>query len=247
MILLRSTLFNLLFFSLTPLFSLLLLLVRPLGRGASWSIAKAWSRAILGLARIICGIRVVIEGQQHFPSSPCVVVAKHQSALETIAMPLLVPPYVWVLKRILLYLPLFGWALWAVDAIAINRGNPRQALKQMLVCGMDRLRDRWVVVFPEGTRSAPGEKRPYHAGAVMMAKKAGVALLPLALNSGHCWPKRGFLKYPGTVTFRFLPLIDAATVATTPRDALMQEIEQEIEAECGALSADFLSRFPPQF
>ncbi|MDX8409829.1 MAG: lysophospholipid acyltransferase family protein [Mariprofundales bacterium] len=239
MILLRSTLFNLLFFGLTPIFSLLLVLVRPLGRGASWSIARAWSRSILALARWICGIRVVIEGQQHFPTTPCVVMSKHQSALETIAMPLLVPPYVWILKRILLYIPLFGWALWAVDAIAINRSNPRQALKQMLNAGMDRLRDRWVVIFPEGTRSAPGEQHPYHAGGVILAKKAGVALLPLALNSGHCWPKRGFLKHPGTVTFRFLPLIDADTVATTPRDALMRQIEQQIESECTALSSRF--------
>ncbi|MDQ6964661.1 MAG: lysophospholipid acyltransferase family protein [Mariprofundales bacterium] len=236
MILLRSTLFNLLFFCLTPLFSLLLLAVRPFGYSAAWSIAKAWSRTTLALAEHICGIRVVVEGREHLPHTPCVVVAKHQSALETIAMPLLIPPYVWVLKKILLYIPIFGWALWAVDAIAINRGNPRQALKQMLHQGVERLQSRWIVVFPEGTRSTPGEARPYHAGGVILAKKAQVALLPLALNSGLCWPKRGFIKRPGTVTLRFLPPIDADTVAATDRTALLDSIRDSIERECAILN-----------
>ncbi|MDX8414451.1 MAG: lysophospholipid acyltransferase family protein [Mariprofundales bacterium] len=235
MILLRSALFNLLFFCLTPLFSLLLLALRPLGITPAWSVAKAWSRTILALAHYICGIKVIIEGGENLPNAPCVVVAKHQSALETIAMPLLVPPYVWVLKKILLFIPIFGWALWAVDAIAINRGNPRQALKQMLNQGVDKLQRSWVVIFPEGTRSSPGEQRPYHAGGVILAKKAGVALLPLALNSGVCWPKRGFIKHPGTVTFRFLPAIDADTVANTDRNTLLESITTTIETECNNL------------
>jgi len=235
MILLRSALFNLLFFALTPLFSLLLLMVRPVGIDPAWAVAKAWSRTILALAHHICGIKVIIEGREHFPSSPCVVVAKHQSALETIAMPLLIPPYVWVLKRILLYIPLFGWALGAINTIAINRGTPRQALKQLLTEGKQRLQSHWVVIFPEGSRSKPGEQLPYRPGGIILAQKAGVALLPLALNSGQCWPKRGFIKQPGTVIFRFLPLIDAATVTATNRDALLCQIEQQIESECTKL------------
>ncbi len=235
MLLVRSALFNLLFFSLTPLFSLLLLLARPFGMAPAWRVARGWSRAILALARVVCGIRIHIEGREHFPTGPCVVVAKHQSALETIAMPLLVPPYVWVLKRILLHIPLFGWALWAIGTIAIDRGTPRQALKQLLTEGCDRLRTRWVVIFPEGSRSPPGEKLPYRPGGVILAQKARVPLLPLALDSGRCWPKRGFIKRPGTVTFRFLPLIDAAEVAVTSREALLQRIEEEIEAACGEL------------
>ncbi len=235
MLILRSALFNLLFFTLTPLFSLLLLIARLAGRNPAWAVARAWSGTILQLARLICGIKVVVEGREHFPDTPCVVVAKHQSALETIAMPLLVPPYVWVLKRILLHIPLFGWALWAIDTIAINRGTPRQALKQLLTEGQQRLQTRWVVIFPEGSRSKPGEKLPYRPGGVILAQKAKVPLLPLALNSGRCWPKRGFIKRPGTVTFRFLPLIDAETVAGSSRDALLQQIEQQIETACAEL------------
>ncbi|RMH51131.1 MAG: 1-acyl-sn-glycerol-3-phosphate acyltransferase [Zetaproteobacteria bacterium] len=236
MLILRSALFNLAFFGVTPLFSLALLLVRPWGMGPAWRVARGWSATVLWLARALCGIRLRIEGREHFPDGPCVVVAKHQSALETIAMPLLVPPYVWVLKRILLYIPFFGWALWAIDTIAIDRGTPRQAIKQLLVEGSRRLADgRWVVIFPEGSRSRPGEKLPYRPGGVILAQKARVPLLPLALDSGRCWPKRGFIKRPGLVTFRFLPPIDADTVAAARRDELLAQIEQRIEEECHAL------------
>jgi 1-acyl-sn-glycerol-3-phosphate acyltransferase len=232
MLFVRSALFNLFFFILTPVFSLLILLFRPFGFAASWFWAKLWSNIMLGLARIICGIKVEIEGHEHFPDGACVVMAKHQSAMETIAMPMLIPAYAWILKRELFYIPLFGWALAVMGTIAIRRGNPREAIKQVIEQGKVRLaQNRWVVIFPEGTRSAVGTTGNYQPGGVIVAQKAAAAILPMAHNAGAHWPKRGFIKTPGTVTFKFLPLIDAETVTATKRNDLLQQLEKDIEAE----------------
>ena len=231
MLFIRSALFNACFMLLTPLFSLLLLLSRPFGFAAAWFWAKLWSRTIFLLLRLLCGIRVVIEGQEHFPDEPCVVIAKHQSAAETVAMPLLVPPYTWILKRELFQIPLFGWALAVLGTIGIRRGSPREAIKQVIQDGTKKLRDHfWVVIFPEGTRAAVGTTGNYQPGGVILAQKAQVGILPLAHNAGTLWPKRGFIKRPGTITFRFLPYIPPQTVAATKRNALLQQLEEQIEA-----------------
>jgi len=236
MLFIRSTLFNLCMVLFTALLSMLVLVSRPFGFDAAWFWARVWTRTILAAARILCGIHLSVEGREHFPDMACVVLAKHQSALETIAMPWLVPPYVWVLKRELFYIPIFGWALWALDAIAIRRSNAREALKQVLTQGRAFLRSgRWVVVFPEGTRVAPGETGTYQASGIMLAKKAAVGILPMAHNSGTVWPKRGFIKRPGTVRIRFLPFIPADEVARMPRDKLLEKIKTDIERCCREL------------
>jgi len=230
MLILRSILFNLCFFMMTAFFSTLLIASRPFGFPAAWFWGKAWSASTIGLARIICGIRLEIEGHEHLPDTPCVVLAKHQSAFETIAMPSLVPPFVWVLKRELFYIPVFGWALWALNEIAIRRGNPREALKQVLEQGKRFLEEkRWVVIFPEGTRTEPGQTGDYQASGIMLAGKAGVGILPMAHNAGTCWPKHGFIKHPGTVHVRFLPCITAEEVANTHRNELLERLKTDIE------------------
>ncbi len=233
MLFFRSALFNLCFFLLTPLCSILILIFRPFGFQASWFWATSWSKTVLWLAKVICGIRIEIEGKEHFPDEACVVMAKHQSALETIAMPALIPPYAWILKRELFYIPIFGWALAVMGTIAIRRGNPREAIKQVIEQGKARLaKKRWVVIFPEGTRSAAGTTGNYQPGGVVVAQKAGAAILPMTHNAGVRWPKRGFIKHPGTVTFRFLPLIPAESVATSKRNELLDKLEQSIESGC---------------
>jgi len=230
-LILRSTIFNLLFFAITPVFSVLVLAFRPFGFRAAWLWARAWSRATLFLLRWICGIRLVVEGREHLPDTPCVVMAKHQTALETIAMPVLVPPFVWVLKRELFRIPIFGWALRALNEIAISRTSPRQALKQVLEQGKRFLRqERWVVIFPEGERMPPGQTGEYQASGVVLAHQAGVGILPLAHNAGVVWPKRSFIKRPGTVTFRFLPFIPAEDVRRTPRTVLLERLKNDIES-----------------
>ncbi len=236
MLLIRSALFNLCFMLLTVLYSTLLILSRPFGFHAAWFWGKAWSASILWLARVICGIRLEIEGREHLPDEPCVVLAKHQSAFETIAMPQLTPPFVWVLKRELFYIPIFGWALWALNAIAIRRSNPREALKQVLSQGSSFLKHgRWVIVFPEGTRTAPGQTGNYQASGIMLAHKADVGILPMAHNAGWCWPKQGFIKRPGTIRIRFLPFIAAEKVHETPRNALLEQLKENIESSCREL------------
>lgn len=231
MLVLRSALFNLCFMLLTPLFSLLLILARPFGFPASWFWAKLWSRTIFLLLRLICGIRIAIEGREHFPDEPCVVVAKHQSAAETVAMPLLIPPYTWILKRELFQIPFFGWALAIMGTIGIRRGSPREAIKQVIADGSARLEQgRWVVIFPEGTRSSVGTTGNYQPGGVILAQKAQVGILPLAHNAGALWPKRGFIKQPGTITFRFMPYISSEEVTATKRNDLLERLQSDIES-----------------
>ncbi len=233
---LRSALFNLCFFTITPVFSVLVLLFRPFGFSAAWFWAVAWSKTNRALLRLLCGIRVVVEGGEHLPEEPCVVLAKHQSAMETVMMPLLVPPYAWVLKRELFHIPIFGWALRVMGAIGIRRSTPREAIRQVLEQGEARLkRGLWVVIFPEGTRSAVGKTGKYQPGGVALAQRAGVGILPMAHNAGTCWPRRGFIKRPGTVTFRFLPFIPAETVARSGRNELLARIEEQIERNTRAL------------
>jgi len=230
MLILRSALFNLCFTLVTTFFSTLLIASRPFGFAAAWFWGKAWSASTIGLVRVICGIRLEIEGREHFPEMPCVVLAKHQSAFETIAMPSLVPPFVWVLKRELFYIPVFGWALRALNEIAIRRSNPRKALKQVLEQGKRFLaRKRWVVIFPEGTRTDPGQTGDYQASGIMLARKAGAGILPMAHNAGTCWPKRGFIKYPGTVRVRFLSYITPEDVASISRNELLERLKTDIE------------------
>ena len=231
MLAIRSALFNACFMILTPLFSLLVILFRPFGFSASWVWAKMWSNTTFFLLRVLCGIRVVIEGQEHLPDHACVVVAKHQSAAETVAMPMLVPPYTWILKRELFNIPFFGWALALMGTIGIRRGSPREAIKQVIQDGTAMLeKQRWVVIFPEGTRSAVGATGNYQPGGVILAQKAKAGILPMAHNAGALWPKRGFIKKPGTITFRFLPYISADEVNAVRRNDLLKQLERDIEA-----------------
>jgi len=230
MLILRSAIFNFFFFIITPIFSTIVLFFRLFGHPAAWFWAKLWSKSVLFLARYLCGIKLHIEGQEHLPHESCVVMAKHQSAFETIIMPLLIPPYVWILKRELFYIPLFGWALWALGTIGIRRGNPREAIKQVNTDGSNLLNQgKWVVIFPEGTRSNIGESGDYKPGGIVLAQKANTGILPMAHNAATCWPKRGFIKKPGTITVRFLPFIPADTIASSSRKELLETLKHDIE------------------
>ena len=208
---LRSLLFFLLKAAFTVPFALFILVLFFLPPIPRYRAITLWARMVIWLARVIVGIRYEVKGLENLPDEPCVVLAKHQSAWETIAFQLIFPPLSFVLKKNLLYIPFFGWGLALFSPIAIDRGAGREAMKQIEAQGKERLKTGfWVLVFPEGTRVAPGEKGTYQPGGAWLAAKAGVPVLPVAHNAGRCWPKNAFIKRPGTITVVIGPAIPTA-------------------------------------
>ncbi|MGH8706894.1 MAG: lysophospholipid acyltransferase family protein [Burkholderiales bacterium] len=211
MTLLRSTLFALALAVVTPPYALAALATFGLPRLTRYRIISGWSRLVVRLARALCGIRWTVEGREHLPAKPAVILAKHQSAWETLAFQEIFPPQVLVLKRELLWIPFFGWGLALMSPIAIDRANGRAALRDIARRGKERLAQGfWVVIFPEGTRVRVGEKRDYQQGGAWLAAQCGVPVVPVAHNAGRLWPRNAFLKQPGNVTVRIGPAIPTA-------------------------------------
>ncbi|MDD5271211.1 MAG: lysophospholipid acyltransferase family protein [Methylovulum sp.] len=177
-----------------------------------YKIANFWVGSILWVAKVCCGIHHEVEGLEHIKDIPAaVVLCKHQSAWETLALRKILPPQTALLKRSLLWLPLWGWALATLKPIAIDRSQQRAALRVLLKKGGQYLNEGlWVVVFPEGTRTAPGEVKKFNAGGAMLAERSGYPAIPIALNSGQYWPRYSFLKYPGTIKVKIGPAIATA-------------------------------------
>jgi 1-acyl-sn-glycerol-3-phosphate acyltransferase len=233
MTLARSALFALALVLVTPPYALLALASFPLPRMARYRLISAWSRLVIWLAWVICGIRWKIEGRKHLPDEPAVILAQHQSAWETLAFQEIFPPQVLVLKRELLWIPFFGWGLALMSPIAIDRARGVAAMREMARRGRERLAQGfWVVVFPEGTRVAPGETRPYQQGGAWLAVHCGVPVVPVAHNAGRLWPRNAFLKRAGTVTVRIGAPIEAAGRA--PKEVLA-EVRAWIEAQQATL------------
>lgn len=231
----RSLLFAAIQAAITPPFAVVSLLLFPFSPYTRYRVITLWCRAVIAAARGVCGIRYRVTGLEHLPASPCVILAKHQSAWETIAFPVLLPPQSVVLKRELLWIPFFGWGLAMLSPIAIDRGAGRRAVKQMLEQGAHRLSQGfWVMVFPEGTRMAPGERGRYRSGGAAIAVHAGVPVLPVAHNAGRCWPRRAFLKRPGLITISIGPLMDSRGCDA---ETLTRRSEDWIEAEMSRLES----------
>jgi len=208
---LRSALFAAALVLVTPPYALLALATFPLPRMLRYRIISGWSKLFVWLAKLILGIQWQVEGREHLPARPAVILAKHQSAWETMAFQLIFPPQVHVLKRELLWIPFFGWALALMSPIAIDRTRGVAALRAIARRGRERLEQGfWVVVFPEGTRVRPGERRPYQLGGAWLAAAAGAPVVPVAHNAGLVWPRNAFLKRSGTVIVRIGPPIDGA-------------------------------------
>jgi 1-acyl-sn-glycerol-3-phosphate acyltransferase len=208
---LRSALFALALIVVTPPYALIALCTCVLPRLTRYRIISGWSRCVVWLARWICGIRWQVEGLEHLPDRPAVILAKHQSAWETLAFQLIFPPQVYLLKRELLWIPFFGWGLALMSPIAIDRSRGRAALRQLAARGAERLAQGfWIVVFPEGTRMAPDRRRKYQLGGAWLAARTHAPVVPVAHNAGLRWPRNGFLKRPGLITVRVGPTIDGA-------------------------------------
>ena len=231
---LRSSAFALALVVITPPYALLALCTIVLPRLVRYRVIAGWSRLVIYLARSILGIGWRIEGAEHLPSRPAVILAKHQSAWETMAFQLIFPPQVHVLKRELLWIPFFGWGLALMSPIAINRSRGAAALRAIAKKGRERLdQGFWVVVFPEGTRVRPGERRPYKLGGAWLAAAAGAPVVPVAHNAGLVWPRNAFLKRPGTVTVRIGPTIESANRDPKTVNQLAEKwIEEQQKALC---------------
>lgn len=198
------------------------------------AIANAWGMTNLWLQKLICGLGYRLVGWENLPDSPCIVMAKHQSTWETIALRGLLPPdQCWILKRELMWIPVFGWALAAARQIAIDRKAGTKAVKQVIREGTAALQaGRWIVIFPEGTRTAPGERKRYGIGGAMLAERSGYPVLPIAHNAGVFWRRRSLHKYPGTVEVVVGPLVPSAG-RRAPE--ILHDVEEWIEQTVATL------------
>jgi 1-acyl-sn-glycerol-3-phosphate acyltransferase len=221
---LRSALFNLIMIGSVPVYAPLALLTFPFPPLVRYRFISLWGRFHTWLVGALCGLRFQVEGCEHLPADrTAIILAKHQSTWETFAFQGIFPPQVWVLKHELLWVPLFGWALKLLDPIAIDRGSGRKAVQQIIEQGRQRLDSgRWVVVFPEGTRVAPGHQRRFGIGGAVLAAATGHPVVPVAHDAGHYWPRRGFLKKRGTIQVVIGPAIES-------RDKTAEEINRAAE------------------
>jgi 1-acyl-sn-glycerol-3-phosphate acyltransferase len=232
--LLRSSLFALFQAVITFVFAIIALLCFPLPARARYRIITTWSRLMVAGAERICGIRYRVLGAENVPQLPFIVLSKHQSAWETLAFQIIFPPQVWVVKRELLWIPFFGWGLALLSPIAIDRGAGSRALIQLLEQGRERLARRYcIVIFPEGTRVAPGRRGRYQAGGAWLAVRTGTPVLPVAHNAGELWPRDAFIKRPGLVTVSIGAPIDTGQL--TPAE-LNGKVEDWIENEVRRIS-----------
>lgn len=232
---LRSLVFTTFLFIFTPLCGLVIAITGVLPYRFRYATANCYAKSVLWFLRVSCGLSYSVEGWDKVPPGNYITMWKHSSAWETIAMMALLPQAAWVLKRELMWLPLLGWGLAALRPIAIDRSGGQSAINQVIAQGRDRLaRGLWVVIFPEGTRMAPGQTRRYGTSGALLALETRTPIIPVAHNAGDFWPKRGLLKKPGVVRLVFGPPIDPV-----PGDvrATGETVQTWIESTVAALRA----------
>lgn len=205
-----SAVFNVIMWISVGLYGPLALLTFPLPFPRRFFLISRWAVFQLWLLRVLCGLRHEVYGREHLPPGPAIIMCKHQSTWETFSLALIFPPQTWVLKRELMWIPLFGWALALLKPIAIDRGSKREAIHQVIAQGRDRLdAGIWVTVFPEGTRVPPGYRRRWGQGGAVLAAKTGYPVVPVAHNAGHFWPRRKFRKRHGTIQLVIGPVVES--------------------------------------
>jgi 1-acyl-sn-glycerol-3-phosphate acyltransferase len=231
---LRSALFLVVAVVLTSIFGVLVPAGRLLGRGVPFVLARTYARIMLRWIEASVGIRYEVSGWENVPREPVVVMAKHQSAWETIFLEARLPDQCWIVKRELLWLPFVGWGLWAVRCIAIDRSSGIGAREQVVQQGAQRLKEgHWVTIFPEGTRVAPGRRGRYGIGGALLAARTGTPILPVAHNAGEFWPRYAFRKRAGCIR-----VVIGAPIRTEGRDApsVNREVEEWIEGQMQRIS-----------
>lgn len=234
MIFIRSFLFATFLLIFTPFWSVLCMVSFPfLSPENRYNFIGIWNKTVIWFLWHICGIQYEIRGMEYIQAvldKPVVILSKHQSAYETIAYITLLPKQLcFVFKRELLWIPFFGWALALLKMIHINRANKQTAALSVASQGRKRLSEgKWIMLFPEGTRTPRGSTKPYRKGGARLASATEAFVIPIAHNAGTCWPKNSFLKIPGTVIFSIGPAISSAGKSG---EALQQEVENWIETE----------------
>jgi len=208
---LGSLVFTLLLFLTTAVFGLIVLACAWLPIHARYAIPRAWARVLFAMLKLLCRLDYTVEGREHLPNEPFISVWKHSSTWDTIAQMLVVPPAAWIVKREVIWIPIVGWAVATFRPIAIDRSAGGSAVKQVVAQGRKRFAEGLgVLIYPEGTRMAPGETRKYGVSGALLATKTGRLVVPIAHNSGYFWRRRGLMKYPGTIRVVIGPPIDPA-------------------------------------
>lgn len=241
--LLRAIVFQLVLIITVIPYAFLCLLCAPLPLHVRYRITMGWPRMAVWAARVILGIRWQIKGEHNLPKGQGIVLSKHQSAWETLFLPAYLPREVcFVYKKELHMLPFFGWGLALLRMIPIDRSKGRDAFEQVVRVGQQRLDEgRWPILFPEGTRIAPGKAGRYKMGGALLSHRTGAPVIPIALNAGECWPRKAFIKKPGLITVSIGPPISPEGL--TPEE-LNQKVQEWIEGEMRVLNPERYSSPP---
>ena len=235
----RAILFWLGFIATTGFFGTLVCLLFITPSDTRLKVARLWSFSNLFLLKLTCGLDFEVSGRENLDSSKlthgnAIILSKHQSTWETIALHSFTPLARWVFKRELMYIPIFGWALALTDPIALNRGAGRVAINQLVTSGTKKLKDgKWMILFPEGTRTAAGKTQKYKIGGAILAEKSGYDVVPIAHNAGEFWPRHSFIKWPGTISVVIGPAIKTAGRSA---DEINQEVHDWIEGTMSEIS-----------
>lgn len=233
MVVLRSLLFNTAFYiNLVAQLILTLPYFFFLPRDKAWVIVKRWARSNAWLHRVIAGTDFRITGLENLPDGPCIIAPKHQSFWDTFTFLPFIRDAVFILKRELTWIPVFGWYIKKMEMIAIDRGSGSKALRQAVAAGIERMKDgRQLIIYPEGTRRPPGAEPVYKYGVVELYSKLNVPVVPIAHVAGLYWPRRKFMRFPGTIHARVLPPIPPGL----PKDEFRDRLIRETEAACDEL------------
>jgi 1-acyl-sn-glycerol-3-phosphate acyltransferase len=233
---LRSIVFTTFLFVTTFLYAIAVLLLCWLPGHRLYGVARSWSKTQMRVLASTCGLRYRIEGLENIPPGAHVSMWKHSSAWETIAQASIFPPQSWVLKQELMWIPLVGWAVRCLKPIAIDRKAGAMAVSQVIEQGQQRLQEGlWILIFPEGTRVAPGENKRYGVSGALLAARAGCQVVPVAHNAGVFWSRRGLLKKRGVIEVAIGPPIDAT--GREPRE-LNEQVRAWIESRIALMPKD---------
>ena len=233
MLILRSLLFYIGQIISTILIAPIGIIAFPLDFKKRYYLITRWAVFNLWWLKICCNITYEIKGKDNIPGKPCIVMSKHQSAFETLALQQIFIPQVWILKKELLQIPIYGWGLASMQPIAINRDSTIKSFRQIADQGCERLqKGYWVIIFPEGTRVAPNKKKKYLPGGGMLAEKSGAQVVPVAHNAGRLWPRNSMIKKPGLITIKIGPVIESENKSAKE---ITDEVENWIEKEVGEL------------